>query len=226
MLDTPLMLVGLSVMEQRHQAASLKGNRGRGFSHSLAVLARYFLPRGEPTLKQHRSQGQEFSVSRRLKSIGVGIAAAAVAMTAAVVPAQAVTPAGTTTCKTPPANIDGRATAKGLTITFLTLLQSKDRPGLKAFLDPAFISVDSKGVAKTRNQLANGLLPNIKRFKVSALRAELNSSILTAHYLVLAVGDLNGTPYSINAAPRLSTFTFCSGKWQIVSHSIFDPLRG
>lgn len=155
--------------------------------------------------------------------------AAVVLATGALVtaaPSQAAKPAGAITCKTPPANTDAKATAKGLTITFFTLLQSKDRPGLRAFLNPAFMSVDGQGVAKTRDELANGLLPNIKKFKVSKLQAELSSSLLTAHYLVLASGDINGTPYSISAAPRLSTFTFCTGTWQMVSHANFDPLRG
>lgn len=154
--------------------------------------------------------------------------AAAVLATGALVtaaPSQAAKPAGTATCKTVSGNADVDATARRLAIKFFTLLQAEDRTGLKAFLDPAFISVDGRGVAKTRDELVNGLLPNIQKFKVSRMHAEVSGSLLTAHYLVAAAGDINGQPYSISAAPRLSTFTFCTGTWRLVSHANFDPLR-
>lgn len=145
------------------------------------------------------------------------------ALTAA--PAQAAEPTGSVACKTPAANINVNGTSKRLASKFFKLLQAKNTSGLKAFLDPAFYSVDSHGVAKTRSQLVNGLLPNINAFKVSHMHAQLNGSVMTAHYLVLAAGDINGAPYAISAAPRLSTFTFCSGSWQLVSHANFDPLK-
>lgn len=156
----------------------------------------------------------------------IAVAGLATGALAVAAPSQAAKPTSAISCKTPPAGTDAQATAKGLAVTFFTLLQSKDRAGLSTFLNPAFISVDGKGVAKTRGQLVNGLLPNIKKFKVSRVNARLDEAVLTSHYLVLAAGDINGSPYSIKDAPRLSTFTFCTGTWQMTSHANFDPLRG
>ncbi|MGI9197823.1 MAG: hypothetical protein ACR2KE_10225 [Candidatus Nanopelagicales bacterium] len=156
-----------------------------------------------------------------------GMCAAVLAAAALVVavPAEAAAPAGKVTCQTPPKGTNADETGKKLAVKFFRLMKNDDVSGLEVFLSPAFQAQSGDGTGKNYDTFFSTPLPQVKTFAVSKVRAVLSLFLLTVRYLVRATGNVGGHPYAIDAAPRLSTFSFCSGEWQLVSHGNFDPLR-
>jgi hypothetical protein len=129
-------------------------------------------------------------------------------------------------CATPQGQIDADALGEQLTTRFLRLLKKRDVPGLRAFLAPNFQIMRSNGVPDTKRSYLKKDLPDIESFKNDRVHGLLSGSTLTVRYWSKVKGTAAGGTYTPGYAPRLSTFTYCSGDWQLVSHANFNPLTG
>ena len=156
------------------------------------------------------------------------LATVAATATALLVPlgataANAAESARTTTCQLPPKGTQANATAERLVTKFFHLIEAKDRSGMSAFLTKGWMAQTSDGTGRDR-QLFLDTLPNVQSFSIDKVNARLDGFLLVSRYLSMVQGDINGKPYSSEFAPRLATFSFCSGKWKMVSQGNFDPV--
>lgn len=154
-------------------------------------------------------------------AITAGIGLSAIPM---AVPATAAAPSKTVTCQLPPKGTDATAVATSLVTKFFNLIRAKDSAGMKAFLDKAWIAQTGDGTGRDRATFPTDL-PTINAFAVDKINARLSDFLLTTRYLSKVDGSIAGKPYSTDFAPRLSTFSFCSGAWKMVSQANFDQLR-
>jgi hypothetical protein len=150
--------------------------------------------------------------------LALGTSGAAAASSAGVAPRAA--------CAVPQASPDADALGEQLTQRFLRLLKKRDVPGLREFLAPNFQIMRSNGVADTKRSYLKKDLPVIESFAISRVHGLLGGSTLTVRYWAKVKGTSAGATYTPGFAPRLSTFTYCSGNWQLVSHANFNPLTG
>jgi hypothetical protein len=156
-----------------------------------------------------------------IATLTTGLLATA-ALTAAV-PATAAENGTPITCQTPPVGVKANAIAASLATRFFTLIKNKDNAGMSRFIDPAWMSLSSNGTSRDHNTFI-GDLPTITDFSIDHVTARLKGFLLTARYMAKVSGNIAGHPYSADFAPRLSTFTYCSGEWKMLSQGNFDPL--
>lgn len=164
------------------------------------------------------------TMKRNSMIVGVvtaGVALAAIPMAA---PATAATSTKTIVCQLPPKGTDANAVASSLVGKFFNLIKAKDSAGMKKFLDPAWIAQTGDGTGRDRATFPTDM-PTINAFVVDKVNARLSDFLLTTRYLSKVDGSIAGKPYSTDFAPRLSTFSYCTGAWKMVSQANFDQLR-
>ena len=137
--------------------------------------------------------------------------------------ASAAERAQSTTCQLPPKSAEANATAERLVTKFFRLIQDKDRSGMAAFLNRGWMAQTSDGTGRDR-QLFLDTMPNVRSFAIDKVNARLFGFLLVSRYLSKVQGDINGKPYSSEFAPRLATFSYCSGNWEMISQANFDPV--
>jgi hypothetical protein len=104
----------------------------------------------------------------------------------------------------------------------MTLLQNQDTAGLDSFLAPAFQlqRADGSGAAKA-DYLTK--LPTIKSFTLGPdVEAVQDGDLLTVRWQLETDEVANGQSLGLGEAPRLSTFVWRDGRWQMLSHSNFN----
>ena len=153
--------------------------------------------------------------------ITAGVALSAIPMAA---PATAAASPKTITCQLPPKGTEASAVATSLVQKFFNLIKSKDSAGMKKFLDPAWLAQTGDGTGRDRSTFPTDM-PSINAFTIDKVTARLNGFVLTTRYLSKVDGSIAGKPYATDFAPRLSTFSYCSGAWKMVSQANFDQLR-
>lgn len=154
-----------------------------------------------------------------LTGTSVVLAAPAASARPAVAPAASV-------CASPGTVSDADALGDASVTKFLRLLKTQDVPGLRAFLAADFQLVRADGSADTKRSYLKKDLPDITSFTVRRVHARVSVSTMTVRYQARVSGTTAAGPYSGKYAPRLSSFSYCSGSWQLVSHANFDPLDG
>lgn len=162
--------------------------------------------------------------NRRTVIAAVSSAALAfAALTSTAAPASAADNGKQITCQTPGKGVKANAVAEQLVTKFFTLIKNKDQAAMSKFLDPAWLSLTSNGTSRDHKTFV-AEMPTINDFAVAHVTARLHDFLLSTRYMLKANGSIAGHPYSADFAPRLSTFTYCSGAWKMLSQGNFDPL--
>ena len=112
-------------------------------------------------------------------------------------------------------------TATGLTNQYITLLAGQDEAGLAAFLSDGFMVQRADGSFDTKaNYLKH--IPQIGKFTITGVTAQQVGGSLVVHWYLTVEEVINGSAYSGQPAPRLSTFVWGDGSWQLFSHANFN----
>lgn len=112
-------------------------------------------------------------------------------------------------------------TGRELADEFLTLLKDKDMDGLQDFLSDAFIIQRADGSFATKEEYLTKL-PEIREYTIQGVTAKQDGSALTVKWEVVVEEMIDGRTYSAQPAPRLSTFTWDSDRWQMTGHANFN----
>lgn len=120
---------------------------------------------------------------------------------------------------------DPARTGRALATEFLTVLQQGDAKGLAAILAPNFQVARADGTHADRSQyLANPA--KVSSFVISDdLTARQDGRTLSVRWGVLISEQINGETFTNVEAPRLTSFVWRQGRWQMVSHANFNPPR-
>lgn len=120
---------------------------------------------------------------------------------------------------------DPARTGRALATEFLTVLQRGDAKGLATILAPNFQLARADGTHADRSQyLANPA--KVSTFVISDdLTARQDGRTLTVRWGVLISEQINGETYTNVEAPRLTSFVWRQGRWQMISHANFNPAR-
>jgi hypothetical protein len=110
-------------------------------------------------------------------------------------------------------------------VKFFTLIENKDKAGLRVFLAPSFQVQRADGTADGKTSYL-AKLPNVLSFRISRVIATYANGTLVVRYLAKATGLIGSHRYTPGWAPRLSVFSWNGAHWQLSAHSNFDPLNG
>jgi len=118
---------------------------------------------------------------------------------------------------------DPDRTGRLLATEFLTVLQEGNRTALAAMLAPNFQLARADGFHADRDQyLANPA--KVSAFRIGGdLAARQDGRTLTVRWAVLVTEQINGVTYADVEAPRLTSFVWRQGRWQLLSHANFNP---
>jgi hypothetical protein len=112
-----------------------------------------------------------------------------------------------------------------LATRFLSLLAQKDVAGLQGFLSDGFMIQRADGSFSVKaDYLTN--LPVIGDFRVSDVTTKQIGDALVVRWQLSVDEVINGQPYASTPAPRLSTFVWTDGGWQMLSHANFNAPAG
>lgn len=164
-------------------------------------------------MKLTRTTGALAAATLSLAALAVGSA-----------PMASAEPRATVVCFFPDSGADANATARKLVTKFFRLIKEKDRSGMAVFLDKAWMGQTADGTGRDR-KLFLDTMPNIQSFTIANVNARMSGFLLVTRYQSKVKGDINGNPYSTDFAPRLASFSFCTGEWKMISQANFDPLR-
>lgn len=158
------------------------------------------------------------------------LACAALATTSALamgsVATAAEAPHARAVCASPGKIADPSALGKASVTTFFRLLKREDVAGLRTFLAPDFQLVRPNGINDDKRSYLKKDLPDIEKFALRKFVTRVSGSTMTVSYQAKVAGTSAGGIYTDNYAPRLSSFSYCSGTWQLTSHANFNPLDG
>ncbi len=117
--------------------------------------------------------------------------------------------------------LKGNPGNKRLASEFLRLLEAKDTPGLKRFLDPAFLLQRADGDYLTKSQyLVNQAV--VDEFRIRRVVGKRSGDVRVIRFEAHNVETINGEPVPAKWIPRLSTFTKRSGAWRLIGHANFS----
>jgi hypothetical protein len=120
---------------------------------------------------------------------------------------------------------DPNKTGSDLVNKYITLLQQKDVDGLKTFLSDAFLIQRADGsTSEKADYLQN--YPDIGEFTITNVTATQAANALIVRWDLTVHEVIDGKPYDTAPAPRLSTFYYSDGKWQLTSHANFNAPEG
>ena len=93
--------------------------------------------------------------------------------------------------------------------------------GLQEFLSEAFIIQRADG---SNDEKATYLqnIPDIADFTITDVTALQADNALIVRWNLTVNEVIDGKPYSTQPAPRLSTFVYNDGDWQLTSHANFN----
>lgn len=112
-------------------------------------------------------------------------------------------------------------TGRELADRFLRLIQQKDMAGLQSFLSDAFIIQRAEGMHYTKSEYLQRL-PELGPYTISDVQARQHDNTLVVRYSLSVQQVVEGRPYRTEPAPRLSTFVWADGRWQMTSHANFN----
>jgi hypothetical protein len=120
---------------------------------------------------------------------------------------------------------DPDATGQQLADQFLTLLHDKDVDGLQDFLSDAFIIQRADGSFAAKDDYLTKL-PEIGLYEIRDVTAKQSGDALTVKWELVVDEVINGSTFSGDPAPRLSTFSWDpgTGRWRMTGHANFNVL--
>ncbi len=120
---------------------------------------------------------------------------------------------------------DPNQTGRDLVTKYMTLLQQKDANGLKSFVSDAFIVQRADGSTSDKTAYLQSF-PDVGQFTLTNVTALQNKNVLVVRWDVSVHETVDGKPYDTTPAPRLSTFYYDGGNWQLTSHANFNAPEG
>lgn len=118
--------------------------------------------------------------------------------------------------------LKGWPTKQRLATEFLRLLKNEDKPGLKRFLDPAFLLQRGDGSYLNKSEYLKD--PAIvSAFQVRNIVATHNQNVRVIRFEAKTDQIINGNPVPGVFIPRLSTFKKTGKVWRLISHANFLP---
>jgi len=120
--------------------------------------------------------------------------------------------------------LKGNPTNKRLASEFLRLLKAEDTPGLKRFLDPAFLLQRANGDYLTKPQyLADQAV--VEDFRIRGVVGKRSGNVRVIRFEANNIQTIDGVPVPAAWIPRISTFTKAGGAWRLIGHANFtDPV--
>lgn len=116
--------------------------------------------------------------------------------------------------------LKGNPSNKVLASEFLLLLEAENKPGLKRFLDSAFLLQRGDGSYLNKKEyLANPSI--VDSYKIRNIVATRKGDVRVIRFEANTVQTVNGRPVPGGWIPRLSTFVKSGGKWTLISHANF-----
>ncbi len=112
-------------------------------------------------------------------------------------------------------------TGSELVNQYITLLKNKDIDGLKSFLSDAFIIQRADGSTDEKAAYLQNI-PDIGEFTIADVTALQANDALVVRWTLSVHEVINDKPYDTTPAPRLSTFAYNDGDWQLTSHANFN----
>lgn len=112
-------------------------------------------------------------------------------------------------------------TGAELTNRFITILADKDSAELEEFLSKAFILQRASGSFATKADYV-GNIPDIGPFEITGVSAKQDDDSLVVKWSMVVQEVIDSQTYSGDPAPRLSTFVWRDGRWQLSSHANFN----
>jgi len=117
--------------------------------------------------------------------------------------------------------LKGNPTNKRLASEFLRLLKAEDKPGLKRFLDPAFLLQRADGEYLTKPQyLADP--SKVEDFRIRGVVGKRAGKVRVIRFEANNIQTINGEPVPAAWIPRISTFSKASGAWRLIGHANFS----
>lgn len=116
--------------------------------------------------------------------------------------------------------LKGNPSNKTLANEFLLLLKAKNKPGLKNFLDKAFLLQRGDGSYLNKKEyIADPSI--VDSYKIRNIVATRQSNVRVIRYEANTVQTINGEAVPGGWVPRLSTYVKTNGKWTLISHANF-----
>jgi hypothetical protein len=121
-----------------------------------------------------------------------------------------------------PVLTDVDVTGRELATEFLTILQSGDTAELGEFLADGFQIRRVEGSGATKAEYLENPA-QVGDFTLGdTLTAVQQDDVLTVRWALEVSEAIDGTDFSGDEAPRLSTFVYVDGRWRLLSHANFN----
>ncbi|MEQ8717640.1 MAG: nuclear transport factor 2 family protein [Acidimicrobiales bacterium] len=121
-----------------------------------------------------------------------------------------------------PVLADVDATGRELATEFLTILQGGDTDVLGDFLADGFQIQRADGSGATKAEYLENPA-EVGDFTLGdSVTAVQQGDVLTVRWTLEVSEAIDGTDFSGNEAPRLSTFVYVDGRWRLLSHANFN----
>ncbi|MCB0869790.1 MAG: nuclear transport factor 2 family protein [Solirubrobacterales bacterium] len=118
--------------------------------------------------------------------------------------------------------LKGWPTKQRLATEFLRLLKNEDKPGLRRFLDPAFLLQRGDGSYLNKTEYLKD--PAIvSAFQVRNIVATHNENVRVIRFEAKTDQIIDGNQVPGVFIPRLSTFKKTGKVWRLISHANFLP---
>lgn len=118
--------------------------------------------------------------------------------------------------------LKGWPTKQRLATEFLRLLKNEDKPGLRRFLDPAFLLQRGDGSFLNKQEyLKDPAL--VSAFQVRNIVATYNGNVRVIRFEAKTDQIIDGNQVPGVFIPRLSTFKKTGKLWRLISHANFLP---
>jgi hypothetical protein len=116
---------------------------------------------------------------------------------------------------------DPTATGTELVQHYTDLVAAGDVDALEAFLAPGFQIVRANGDHYERDEYLALGLPTILEATIEGVVGTQSGDTLTVFWLVTSTQVVDGVEQPVGPAPRLSTFAWVDGEWQLAAHANF-----
>jgi hypothetical protein len=120
------------------------------------------------------------------------------------------------------ANLD--AEGERMVERFFDALQTGEVEQVDEVLAPGFVIVRANGSVHDRDSyLAN--LPEVNDYELDNFQASQSGEVVVVSYQTAVEEVVEGSDQPAGKAPRLSTFQWVDGEWDIVSHANFGAIN-
>lgn len=117
---------------------------------------------------------------------------------------------------------DVNTTGRELATEFLTILQGGDTADLGEFLADGFQIQRADGSGATKAEYLENPA-EVGEFTLGdTLTAVQQDDVLTVRWTLEVSESIDGSDFSGDEAPRLSTFVYVDGRWRLLSHANFN----